>query len=416
MAIFLSSLKSSIGAIRRAIEENDSAFLSFSVVSKLISFLPTREEIDLIQSYLPAHRDRLGNVEKFFLELGEISHLKIRLEAMHIGGLISSKLADISSDVTSLSTATTAIRTATSFPSLLQIILRFGNFLNANTAKGNARAFRVCSLSSFTSVRSSTDQKVSLMSFFVEFICANHRHLTSFLDEVAPSGEAAKFDLAAMITELAKLKSSVDTISELVDRVRNEDEKLGRRLKEMITPAAASLRAFEEKFNAIKMEFVKLLEYYGEDTTLTCAEFFGEINQFSCTFMKSWKEIQLSNQRKELQEKRQQEKEKRQIELKNKKSTQSAVVDIPMGEDGMVDQIFQTIRGGDFRKRRCGANPQVAAAIANQIAGKNPLLNPQFKLQSRAPSDEVFHNFELLKKKRESRNSCNTAVTTVSCQ
>ena len=85
-----------------------------------------------------------------------------------------------------------ALQNARHFRELLQLILLFGNYLNATGAKGGAFGFRLTSINKLVDTKSSANSSTTLLHFLERKVSTNFPDMEAFIPELAKPAEAYK--------------------------------------------------------------------------------------------------------------------------------------------------------------------------------------------------------------------------------
>ena len=161
----LKAVKLDPKSIKKAIMTVDSEALPRFVLSELLKFIPTDEEIASLKQY---ENDivNLAPAERFMFEISEISLYEQKLKAMYFKSSFPEVQDDVETLVDNLQRSSDDVIQSKKFGEVLRVILALGNYLNGGQ-RGGAYGFKLNSL---------------LKVFFIVFrICDGL--LTGFLNE-----------------------------------------------------------------------------------------------------------------------------------------------------------------------------------------------------------------------------------------
>ncbi|KAJ3364231.1 hypothetical protein HDU91_002664 [Kappamyces sp. JEL0680] len=143
--IFLAATRKSPLELVDAILKVNSAILNLDVISRIQSLLPPPDVLDSLLAYKGPTED-LGKAEAFILALFAIPRIQVRLRCLAYYHRFAEEYSLIIPDITIVRAAVQEVQASEKLKIILQLVLVTGNFLNAGTFRGNARAFKIKSL------------------------------------------------------------------------------------------------------------------------------------------------------------------------------------------------------------------------------------------------------------------------------
>lgn len=344
--IFLKQFRKPPEVIIELIKEGDPRSFGVEKLKSLFKLLPSQDEIDTFTQF-EGDKERLGDAEKFFLQLMQLSQYELRIEAMILKGEFNSLLGSIRPNIQILNQACRKLYDNNSIKTFLRYVLHAGNFINKKNNCGNAIGFRISSLKKLVNTKSNVP-RMTLLHHLVEETEENNKDGLLFVDDLLDMlQKAARFTLAQTTTEFNLLKKHVHAIKSKVDQV--DDEEVKGQFKEFMDEAISDLEDVEEAIERVNKLSVKLAEHYCENERgFNLDEFLETFREF-CENIKSCQQ-DLENQRQQLEsaEKRR----KAQEEMVNRRKS-GQYLQPSKSEDNkkIVDSIVSEIRQGKVLRR-----------------------------------------------------------------
>ena len=275
ICIALAKFKGGHSAVRDALLTLDETIIHAEDIQKLRTCAPTAEELELLAPYLPggelAHtaHEALESADLFLVLISAVPRLVPRLECFHTKLTLPARAAEATAQLEAVTAAAAAVRASATLPALLALVLEAGNLLNASTAKGNARGFKLEVLQKLAETRSSGVEPQ-----------------TSLLHHLAGTAAAAKADvgkqLAAELLKVEEVSSlRFSAIEQEVASLRSELEAVGREAPSVESAAFGNDR-FKEVMEGFHVTASKLLDTLekrrdaARDALYTLASYLGE--------------------------------------------------------------------------------------------------------------------------------------------
>ena len=150
--IFITSItrKVPFNEIVPRIKAMDSYFDDEQVLTNLIKFAPTAEEMGKLAPYAKSEskqeRLELSIPDQFCIEMMGIKRFKERADCMLFRCTFRDRYHQLHKQMTAIFDASLSMKNAKAFRDLLHLILLLGNFLNGNTYRGGAFGIRIASI------------------------------------------------------------------------------------------------------------------------------------------------------------------------------------------------------------------------------------------------------------------------------
>ena len=150
--IFITSItrKVPFNDIATRIKGMDPSFDDEQILSNLIKYAPTAEEMGKLSPYVSSEskhdRQDLSLPDQFCLEVMDIKRFKERVECMLFRTTFRDRYHQLHKQMTAIFDASLSLKNAKAFGELLHLILLLGNFLNGNTYRGGAFGIKISSI------------------------------------------------------------------------------------------------------------------------------------------------------------------------------------------------------------------------------------------------------------------------------
>ncbi len=297
LSIFLGYLRKPNDVIKSAIENLDLSVLDAETIVKLISIVPTEEEVSKNHEY-DGEEDLLSIPDKFVRVMSSIPRLKRRLECWDFMLKFDSAVTSLLPHITTMKDACKELKENKSWEYVLQTILAIGNFVNAqNNRVGNSYGFKLKSLNKIKDTKSQ-DNKSNLLQFIITLVHTKNPTAAECVSEMVNVDRTAKVPFETIDVELNKLKKGC-TLVENEYKVQlkadpSASEALTSMLKNFIEEKMHQLTLVEQSYDEMQKELTSIAELYGEDTSKfhkKPEEFFQDLREFLSDWKKYWQEV-----------------------------------------------------------------------------------------------------------------------------
>jgi len=162
---------------------------------------------------------------------------------------------------------------------VLELVLAIGNFLNANTFRGEAYGFKIDSLLRMIETRSTKIGQLNLMHYLALHIEEKYPNLKNFALQLNPEvTNAAKSNLQQILSDVENLKKSfqkLETEMKQQEKLPKTDED---KYLSVMVPFTESLRSLMKEIEqlgiATTTKFNEVATYYGENPQQAKTEIF----------------------------------------------------------------------------------------------------------------------------------------------
>ncbi|XP_031330024.1 FH1/FH2 domain-containing protein 3 isoform X1 [Photinus pyralis] len=192
-------------SIRTAILKMDSTVMNREGIEKLLTMLPTEEEITKIQEAQASNPNQelpLGSAEQFLLTLSSISELPARLNLWAFKLDFESSEREIAEPLMDLKQGFEVLKVNNTFRGILGTLLSIGIFLNGAEVKG----FQIEYLAKVPEVKD-TVHKHSLLHHLCHIVMEKFPDASDLYSEIGPITRASKVDFDELALNIQRLEA-----------------------------------------------------------------------------------------------------------------------------------------------------------------------------------------------------------------
>jgi len=283
--------------------------------------IPSKDDIANITNYLQspnAEPDKIGNAEKFYLELNKVPQLEVRVKANFFKISYDQRKSDIKPDVEILKQASKELRDSPKIPKIVELILEVGNFLNEGTPRGGIFGFQLESLNKLADTKSA-DNTQSLLMYLAGFFEEKDKSILNFGDEIPHMKEASKVALPQLTGDINNLQKDYDTVCKSIEGLAKD--KFTESLSSFLSKCSEDLVQIQKDIKTAEGYYSDLVTYFGENPKeMQPDAFFGIWSRFQDALIAAAEAQKEAKINAEKLRKRDEAKEKRQEDLEKKKT------------------------------------------------------------------------------------------------
>lgn len=261
--------------LRDAILDLDKKILDTEATESLILMTPTPEEFAIVKEYIDAGGDltQLDKPEQFIAAMIGIPMFGARLNAQLFILSFDNSFNDLMAPLQEIITVCNEIKSNSKLKKVFSIILSVGNILNLNTEKGDAKGFRMSSLSKLCEVRSSTKPIKTLLQYITEIIWRDKPELLSLAEPLALVEKAMRCDLGVIEGEIQSLNGSLNKVTDTMKSAQKSNESAGpmgekdpiaKILANFISDVEPRIEDLVATIKTVKENLEKMALYLGE--------------------------------------------------------------------------------------------------------------------------------------------------------
>lgn len=374
--IFLKQFKASNQEVVQMIAEGQQARIGAERLRGLQKIMPEKDEVEMIQNY-DGDREKLGNAEKFYLQLSQLPGYKMRVEGMLLKEDFRVAIDSLKPNVDVIIKASEQLMDSETLKVFFRYVLHTGNFINAGGYAGDALGFKVSSLSKLMDTRANKP-RVTLLHHLVGEAEKEAKDVLDFAQELLPALlDASRLSVDNLTAEGKQLEASV---RKLETQVEAADEVVKQQFNAFIKSAQEELAEVQGKMEKVADLTKKLCHHFCEtEKTFKLEECLNIFKAFCEKVIQCKKE----NEQRKLQEERAERRRKEQEAMKAK-SKDNKDHKLPQEDDGcIIDRLLSDIkRGYTLRKTsppggkrdaasKNGPSSKTAASAAEKSSGSD---------------------------------------------
>ncbi|XP_011866481.1 PREDICTED: uncharacterized protein LOC105561273 [Vollenhovia emeryi] len=294
--IFLKQFRSSNEDIIQLIKEGGHDDIGAEKLRGLLKILPEVDELEMLKSF-DGDKSKLGNAEKFFLQLIQVPNYKLRIECMLLKEEFAANMSYLEPSINSMILAGEDLMTNKPLQEVLYMVLVAGNFLNSGGYAGNAAGVKLSSLQKLTEIRANKPG-MNLIHYVALQAERKRKDLLSFAKNMTALEAATKTTIEQLTNEFNSLDTKIKKIKNQIQLSSTEidiQEQMAQFLQ-MAEQEMAQLKRDMEELEGVRRS---LAEFFCEDTnTFKIEECFKIFHQFCQKFNQAVAE----NERRRIQE------------------------------------------------------------------------------------------------------------------
>ncbi|XP_012230972.2 uncharacterized protein form3 [Linepithema humile] len=294
--IFLKQFRSSNEDIIQLIKDGGHDDIGAEKLRGLLKILPEVDELEMLKSF-DGDKSKLGNAEKFFLQLIQVPNYKLRIECMLLKEEFAANMSYLEPSINSMILAGEDLMTNKPLQEVLYMVLVAGNFLNSGGYAGNAAGVKLSSLQKLTEIRANKPG-MNLIHYVALQAERKRKDLLNFAKNMTALEAATKTTIEQLTNEFNSLDTKIKKIKSQIQLSSTESdiqEQMAQFLQ-MAEQEMAQLKRDMEELEGVRRS---LGEFFCEDTNMfKIEECFKIFHQFRQKFNQAVAE----NERRRIQE------------------------------------------------------------------------------------------------------------------
>ena len=362
ISILLGSLKASHSDIKNWILEVDEEHLTLTSVEQFLKYLPSKDQFSMLQELKgKPEQETLSDAEAFAVEISDLKKIDSRLEHIEFKLKFTELVQDIKPDVVAACAACEEVKKSTKFAKVLEMILFYGNYMNAGGRNAMSLGFEMKDLLKLANTKT-VDNKKTFMHFLAGIVEEKFPDILNFGDELQHaerasrvSGDAIVKNLKSMETSLKKLETDLKSYKQQAD-----NDCFAEKMKTFLKDSRDQHEILTSMHKSMEKQYADLGNYYAFKTkTFALEEFFTTLK----TFLEQFKVCLKENAAiREAEEKAARAREAKEAKEREKQEAKEAMERKALGElgggggdadqKGVVDELLSQLNSGDVFKKR----------------------------------------------------------------
>ncbi|XP_037867872.2 inverted formin-2 [Bombyx mori] len=261
--IFLKQFRSSNEDIIQLIREGSHDDIGTEKLRGLLKILPEIDECEMLKAF-SGDVTKLGNAEKFLLQLIQVPNYKLRIECMLLKEEWPSTTGYLESAINAILVAGDDLMSSRALQEVLYIALIAGNFLNAGGYAGGAAGVKLSSLQKLQDIRANKPG-ITLMHYVALQAERKNKELTHFADDTRVLEEAAKASVEQLHNEIKTLETRIGVLKKDILLPTTQPD-ISRQMGEFLKVAEQEISVLNKDMEEVETLRKQLAEFFCEDS------------------------------------------------------------------------------------------------------------------------------------------------------
>ncbi|XP_015112229.1 uncharacterized protein LOC107037914 [Diachasma alloeum] len=345
--IFLKQFRTSNEDIIQLIREGGHDDIGAEKLRGLLKILPEVDELEMLKSF-DGDKSKLGNAEKFFLQLIQVPNYKLRIECMLLKEEFAANMSYLEPSINSMILAGEDLMTNKPLQEMLYMVLVAGNFLNSGGYAGNAAGVKLSSLQKLTEIRANKPG-MNLIHYVALQVERKRKDLLHFAKNMSTLEAAAKTTIEQLMNEFNTLDTKIKKIRTQIQLPSTEAD-IQEQMAQFLQMAEQGMSQLKHDMEELETVRHSLAEFFCEDANAFKIE---ECYRIFHQFCQKFNQAVAENERRKIQEEQINARRKqREEQLLAKKRLLSNQMDIPGSESecNLMDYGILDIQSGFSRQ------------------------------------------------------------------
>ncbi|XP_055601838.1 FH2 domain-containing protein 1 isoform X2 [Uranotaenia lowii] len=317
--IFLKQFRSSNEDIILLIKNGEHEDIGAEKLRGLLKILPEVDELEMLKSF-DGDNNRLGNAEKFLLQLIQVPNYKLRIESMLLKEEFKANLIYLEPNINAMLYAGEDLMNNKALQEVLYMIVVAGNFLNSGGYAGNAAGVKLSSLQKLTDIRANKPG-MNLIHFVALQAEKKNIDLLEFPSQMTTLENATKTTVEQINNEINAIDLRIKKIKRQIELPKTEED-IKYQMVEFITGAERDIAMLQRALKELEAMRLQLADFFCEDiATFKMEECFRIFHNFCERFQQAVKD----NEKRRVQEEQaliRRKQREEQLALKRRQSNQ----------------------------------------------------------------------------------------------
>ncbi|XP_061408403.1 protein diaphanous homolog 1-like isoform X1 [Lethenteron reissneri] len=367
LSIFLGTLKMPYTEIKKIILEVNEEKITESMIQNLIKQLPEADQLEALAGFKDEYDD-LAEAEQFSVVIGSVTRLRSRLTAIQFMLQFEEQVSSVKPDVVAVTAACEEVQQSDAFSRLLEIVLLFGNYMNAGSRNAQTFGFNISYLCKLRDTKSA-DQKQTLLHFLAEVCEAEYPEVLKFTEDLSHVEKASRVSAENLQKNLKQMENQIEQLEKDIQSfpsTEDVNDKFVEKMTGFVEKAREQYGRLALMFDNMQKLFDGLGEYFVFNTKkVSVEEFFGDLTNFRSMFMQAVKDNVRRREAEEKIQKAQLAKEKAEKERLEKQTKKRLLED--GDETGVMDSLMEALQSGAaFKRKRAPRQPAEARRPAGE--------------------------------------------------
>uniref|UniRef100_A0A182QQ11 FH2 domain-containing protein n=1 Tax=Anopheles farauti TaxID=69004 RepID=A0A182QQ11_9DIPT len=294
--IFLKQFRTSNEDIIQLIRNGEHEDIGAEKLRGLLKLLPEVDELEMLRAF-DGDNSRLGNAEKFLLQLVQVPNYKLRIESMLLKEEFKANLMYLEPNIHAMLYAGEDLMNNKPLQEVLYMVVVAGNFLNSGGYAGNAAGVKLSSLQKLTDIRANKPG-MNLIHFVALQAEKKNTALLEFPGQLTMLENATKTTVEQISNEVNAIDNRIKKIKKQIELPKT-DEDIKFQMEEFLSAAEQEVVMLQRALKQLEAMRLQLAEFFCEDmATFKMEECFKIFHNFSEKFQHAVKD----NEKRRVQE------------------------------------------------------------------------------------------------------------------
>ncbi|XP_062563201.1 FH2 domain-containing protein 1 isoform X3 [Armigeres subalbatus] len=347
--IFLKQFRSSNEDIIQLIRNGEHEDIGAEKLRGLLKILPEVDELEMLKSF-DGDNNRLGNAEKFLLQLIQVPNYKLRIESMLLKEEFKANLIYLEPNINAMLYAGEDLINNKALQEVLYMVVVAGNFLNSGGYAGNAAGVKLSSLQKLTDIRANKPG-MNLIHFVALQAEKKNPELLVFPGQMSTLENATKTTVEQISNEINAIDNRIKKIKKQIELPKTEPD-IKYQMDEFITTAERDILMLQRALKELETMRLQLADFFCEDlATFKMEECFRTFHNFCEKFGQAVKD----NDKRRIQEEQalvRRKQREEQLALKRRQSNQPGTPVSDSENSLLLDPLQYDMRYSPAMSRR----------------------------------------------------------------
>ncbi|KMY98019.1 LOW QUALITY PROTEIN: uncharacterized protein Dsimw501_GD13991 [Drosophila simulans] len=378
--IFLKQFRTSNDDIIQLIRQGAHEEIGAERLRGLLKIMPEVDELDMLKGF-NGDKARLGNAEKFLLQLLEVPNYKLRIESMLLKEEFAANVAYLEPCINSMLYAGDDLLNNKTLQEVLYMVVVAGNFLNSGGYAGNAAGVKLSSLQKLTDIRANKPG-MNLIHFVALQAEKRNPELLQFTGQLSNLESASKTTSEQINNEINTLDGRIRRIARQIEQPAT-DVDIKEQMADFLQAAESELSVLQAGMKQVESMRLKMSEFFCDDAaTFRLEECFKIFHNFCDKFKQAVKE----NERRQQQEQQATLRRKQREEQLARRARQIGQAGTPVSDSEhsfLGDALFDPRASPALSRRHLGSGELSNGFIRLEQDGASPDITPNGSLRRR---------------------------------
>ncbi|XP_049885556.1 inverted formin-2 [Pectinophora gossypiella] len=343
--IFLKQFRSSNEDIIQLIREGAHDDIGAEKLRGLLKILPEIDECEMLKAFT-GDVTKLGNAEKFLLQLIQLPNYKLRIECMLLKEEWASTAGYLESAINAILVAGDDLMSSRAIQEVLYLTLIAGNFLNAGGYAGGAAGVKLSSLQKLSDIRANKPG-VTLVHYVAMQAERKNKELIHFADDTRVLEEAAKASVEQIHNEIKTLDNRITQLKREIQLPTTQPD-IKVQMGDFLQVAEQEVSALNKDMEEVESLRKQLSDFFCEDPVSFKLE---ECFKIFVSFCAKFRQAVSDNERRRANEEQAAARRRARDAAAAKTRTGGSVCSTPVSEcESLMESLLLDIKNGLGRR------------------------------------------------------------------